>query len=110
MVKTGRVRRNVVAAFGTLLWTLPAQASQAVPACTLQGQVIDQRDAPVAAAQVEIVGTASKVATDSRGEFCVSGQLPASFQVLVTAALFNPQLSDPIASLVDQPVRVKVRL
>ena len=110
MVKAGRMRRNVVAAFGTLLWTLPAQASQAVPACTLQGQVIDQRDAPVAAAQVEVVGTASKVATDSRGEFCVSAQLPASFQVLVTAPTFNPQLSDPIAGVAEQPVRVKVRL
>ena len=99
-----------MAALAALLWAAPAQAVQEAPACSLQGQVIDQRDAPVAAAQVEVVGTTAKVSTDGRGEFCVTGQLPASFQVLVTAATFNPQLSDPIAGSRAQPVRLNVRL
>lgn len=110
MVKTGRVRRNLAAALGTVLWSLPVQAAQAVPACTVQGQVIDQRDAPVAAAQVEVVGTASKVTTDDRGEFCIPGQLPPTFQVLVTADTFNPQLSDALTSGGDRALRLKVRL
>lgn len=110
MAITGRIRRNVVPALAALVWSVPAQAVQDVSACTLQGQVIDQRDAPIAAAQIEVVGTPTRVLTGERGDFCITGRLPASFQVLVTAATFNPQLSDPIAGSREQPVRLNVRL
>src|SRR5688572_18366886 len=110
MATTSRVRRNIAAALGGLLIALPAHAAQPSASCTLQGQVIDQRDAAVAAAQVEVVGTPLKVTTDDRGEFCVSGQLPATFQVLVTAETFNPQLSDPLTTGGQHAVRLKVRL
>jgi hypothetical protein len=110
MVITGRIRRNIAAALAALAWAAPAQAAQDVRACSVQGQVVDQRDAPVTAAQVEVVGTTTKVFTDGRGEFCVTGQLPAPFQVLVTAATFNPQLSDPLAGGRAEPVRLNVRL
>jgi hypothetical protein len=99
-----------MAAFALPIGPTHAGAAQVGEGCTVRGQVIDQRDTPVAAARVEIVGTPASTVTDARGEFCVATSVPATFQILVTAKTFNPQLSDPLISTGDRPVNVKVRL
>jgi len=67
----------------------PASSAEAQTG-TIQGQVVSQDGAPLAGAQVSVVGTGRGVATDVRGTFRITGIAPGSHMLQVRRLGFEP--------------------
>ncbi len=85
-------------------------AAAFLPAATLTGTVTAADGAPVAAANVSIVGTALGAATDAQGRFTLSGAAAGTVDVRVTAVGFAPRVQHGIVLRDGEAARLDVRL
>lgn len=95
---------------GLLAPALPAVA-QGATAGLVSGTVLASgTDQPVAAAQVQLLGTALGATTDARGRFTITGVAPGVWRLQVRAIGYTPVIVPDVVVGSAKPATVTVRL
>ena len=84
--RRGRMCQTLGLVLGLLILAAPPGFAQDA---TLTGQVQDEDGLPVAAASVEIIGTAYRTMTDSRGRFMIVGIEPGTYTIEAKRVGYN---------------------